>query len=168
MEAPQAARACEPVLRSTAVELTLNGRPLRRVVAAGESLMSLVRGVGMNGVKHGCETGECGACCVLVDGRPVASCMSLAVAADGRRLETVDGLGEPARLHPVQRAFVETGAVQCGYCIPALELCARALLEGLPQPDEAEVRDALSGCLCRCTGYVKPVEAVLRAAAEPT
>jgi aerobic-type carbon monoxide dehydrogenase small subunit (CoxS/CutS family)/CO/xanthine dehydrogenase FAD-binding subunit len=168
MEAPLPARACEPPLASVLLELTLNGRPLRRVVPAGTTLMELLRSAGMLGVKHGCETGECGACCVLVDGRPVASCLSLALGADGRALETIEGLGEPERLHPVQRAFVETGAVQCGYCTPALELCAKALLEALPQPGEAEVRDALSGCLCRCTGYLKPVQAVLRAAAEPS
>jgi aerobic-type carbon monoxide dehydrogenase small subunit (CoxS/CutS family) len=163
---PRPARPCEQSLASTALDFELNGRPLRRVVSAGTTLMALLRDAGMLGVKHGCETGECGACCVLVDGRPVASCLSLALSADGRKVETVEGLGEPGRLHPVQQAFVDTGAVQCGYCTPALELCAKALLEALPEPRESEVRDALSGCLCRCTGYVKPVEAVLRAAAE--
>jgi aerobic-type carbon monoxide dehydrogenase small subunit (CoxS/CutS family)/CO/xanthine dehydrogenase FAD-binding subunit len=168
MEAPQRPRPCEQPLASAVLELVVNGRPLRQVVSAGTTLMELLRGSGLLGVKHGCETGECGACCVLVDGRPLAACLSLALAADGRAVETVEGLGEPGRLHPVQRAFVETGAIQCGYCTPAMELCAKALLEALPQPVEAEVRDALSGCLCRCTGYRKPVEAVLRAAAEPT
>jgi putative selenate reductase molybdopterin-binding subunit len=117
-------------------------------------------------VKHGCETGECGACAVLLDGRPVSACMTLALRAQGRSVLTVEGLGSAERLHPIQSAFVETGAIQCGFCTPAMELCAKSLLDAIPDPSEAEVRDALAGCLCRCTGYVKPVEAVLRAARQ--
>jgi putative selenate reductase molybdopterin-binding subunit len=115
-------------------------------------------------VKHGCETGECGACTVLVDGLPVASCLTLALRAEGHQVETVESIGTPDALHPLQAAFVETGAIQCGFCTPAMELSARALLDAIPEPTEAEVRDALAGCLCRCTGYLKPVQAVLRAA----
>jgi aerobic-type carbon monoxide dehydrogenase small subunit (CoxS/CutS family) len=101
---------------------------------------------------------------VLLDGVPVCSCIVLACRAEGRQVETVEGMGTPDALHPIQAAFVETGAIQCGYCTPAMELCAKALLDAVPYPDEGEVRDALAGCLCRCTGYVKPVDAVMRAA----
>jgi aerobic-type carbon monoxide dehydrogenase small subunit (CoxS/CutS family) len=101
---------------------------------------------------------------VLLDGRPVPACMMLALRTQGRAVQTVEGLGGADDLHPVQQAFVETGAIQCGYCTPAMELCAKALIDAFPDPSEDEVRDALAGCLCRCTGYVKPVEAVLRAA----
>jgi aerobic-type carbon monoxide dehydrogenase small subunit (CoxS/CutS family) len=100
---------------------------------------------------------------VLLDGLPVCACIVLACRAEGRVVETVEGMGTPDALHPVQAAFVETGAIQCGFCTPAMELCAKALLDAVPRPDEGEVRDALAGCLCRCTGYVKPVQAVLRA-----
>ncbi|HEY8152171.1 MAG TPA: (2Fe-2S)-binding protein, partial [Vicinamibacteria bacterium] len=131
------------------------------------TLLDLLRREGLRGVKHGCETGECGACTVLLDGRPVCSCLTLALRAEGRYVQTVEGLGTPDALHPVQQAFVDTGAIQCGYCTPAMELCAKALLDAVPRPTEADARDALAGCLCRCTGYVKPVEAVMRAAATP-
>jgi aerobic-type carbon monoxide dehydrogenase small subunit (CoxS/CutS family) len=101
-----------------------------------------------------------------VDGLPVCACLVLACRVEGRSVETVEGMGTPDALHPIQAAFVETGAIQCGYCTPAMELCAKALLDAVPDPTEADVRDALAGCLCRCTGYVKPVEAVLRAARQ--
>ncbi|MEW6278476.1 MAG: (2Fe-2S)-binding protein, partial [Candidatus Eremiobacterota bacterium] len=114
--------------------------------------------------KHGCETGECGTCTVLIDGKSINSCIYLAAQAHGRTILTVEGLGTPQDLHPLQQAFVETGAVQCGYCTPAMVLAAHELLTQNPDPTEADVRDALSGQLCRCTGYVKPVEAVLLAA----
>ncbi|HJS28234.1 MAG TPA: molybdopterin cofactor-binding domain-containing protein, partial [Anaerolineales bacterium] len=128
---------------------------------------------GYFGVKHGCETGECGACTVLVEGAPQNSCVLLALQAEGKVVETVESLGDhPSQgwktargLHPVQKAFIETGAVQCGYCTPAMVLVAKALLERNPNPTEAQVREALSGVLCRCTGYLKPVQAILRAGA---
>ena len=146
------------------VDLTVNGQPRHAEGEARTSLLDLLRREGFWGVKHGCETGECGACAVLLDGRPVNACMTLALRAHGHAVQTVEGLGGPDSLHPVQQAFVDTGAVQCGYCTPAMELCARALLDAVPDPTEEEVRDALAGCLCRCTGYVKPVQAVLQAA----
>jgi aerobic-type carbon monoxide dehydrogenase small subunit (CoxS/CutS family)/CO/xanthine dehydrogenase FAD-binding subunit len=155
-----------PYFTSGRVEMTVNGQALRVDVEARATLMDTLRRAGLWGVKHGCETGECGSCAVLLDGRPVSSCLTLTLRAQGRSVLTVEGLGTPDRLHPVQRAFVDTGAVQCGYCTPAMELCAKALLDAVPDPTEAEVRDALAGCLCRCTGYVKPVEAVLAAARE--
>jgi xanthine dehydrogenase iron-sulfur cluster and FAD-binding subunit A len=149
---------------SGSLRLVLNGAGAELPVRAGTTLLAALRDAGASGVKHGCETGECGACAVLVDGRPVASCLTLAASVEGRRLITVEGLGGPDALHPVQRAFVESGAIQCGFCSPAMELCAAALLEARPSPAEAEIRDALAGCLCRCTGYVKPVAAVRSAA----
>jgi putative selenate reductase molybdopterin-binding subunit len=146
------------------IQATVNGRPLAAPATAGTTLLEWLRGEGLFGVKHGCETGECGSCAVLLDGRPVSACLTLAAQAHGRAVTTVEGIGSPDRPHPIQHAFVSTGAIQCGFCTPAMELCAVALLEAIPDPTEAEVRDALGGCLCRCTGYVKPVAAVLEAA----
>lgn len=153
-----------PYFTSGRVEMTVNGQTLRPEAEARTTLLDLLRREGFWGVKHGCETGECGACTVLLDGRPVVSCLTLAVRAQGRAVQTVEGLGTPDALHPVQQAFVDAGAVQCGYCTPAMELCAKALLDAVPDPTDGEIREALAGCLCRCTGYVKPVEAVRRAA----
>jgi aerobic-type carbon monoxide dehydrogenase small subunit (CoxS/CutS family) len=153
-----------PYFTSGRVDLVVNGVPQHADVEARSTLLDLLRRQGFWGVKHGCETGECGACAVLLDGRPVAACLTLALRAAGRQALTVEGLGTPERLHPIQSAFVETGAIQCGFCTPAMELCAKALLDSVPDPTEGEVRDALAGCLCRCTGYVKPVQAVLQAA----
>lgn len=162
----QAQRAPTAVAYFTSgrVDLTVNGQPRHAEGEARTTLLELLRREGFWGVKHGCETGECGACAVLLDGRPVSACLTLALRAHGHAVQTVEGLGAPDELHPVQQAFVDTGAIQCGFCTPAMELCARALLDAVPDPTEDEVRDALAGCLCRCTGYVKPVEAVLLAA----
>jgi aerobic-type carbon monoxide dehydrogenase small subunit (CoxS/CutS family)/CO/xanthine dehydrogenase FAD-binding subunit len=146
------------------LSLTLNGRPHEGPVRAGTPLLQWLRDEGLVGAKHGCESGECGACAVLLDGRPVVSCLTLAARAQGRRVDTVEGLGNAASLDPVQQAFVDGGAIQCGYCTPAMELVARSLLDTVKDPSEAEVREVLAGCLCRCTGYVKPVAAVLEAA----
>ncbi len=146
------------------VELECNGRSLGGNIDARTSLLELLRREGVHGVKHGCESGECGACTVLLDGNPTLSCITLALRAAGRSVQTVEALGTPDMLHPLQHAFVDTGAVQCGYCTPAMLLCAKALLDAIPDPTEDEVRDALAGALCRCTGYVKPVQAVLRVA----
>ncbi|MBM4456543.1 MAG: 2Fe-2S iron-sulfur cluster binding domain-containing protein [Chloroflexi bacterium] len=152
---------------------TLNNKPQDWEIAVNETLLAALRRHGVFGVKHGCETGECGACTVLLDGVAVASCTMLAAQAGGRRVTTIEALGEhpeqgwrrTAGLHPLQQAFIETGAIQCGYCTPAQLLAADALLARNPNPSEDEIREALSGVLCRCTGYIKPVEAVLRAAA---
>src|SRR5258707_14313060 len=147
------------------LELRINGMIKSLDVAANESLMTTLRNEGYFSVKHGCETGECGACTVLVDGVPRPSCVMLAAQAGGCTLTTVESLGSAGKLHPLQEAFVDTGAIQCGFCTPGMLLSAQALLKSNPRPSEEEVRDALSGNLCRCTGYVKPVQAVLRAAA---
>jgi len=155
------------------LQLTINEQTIQTQADSGESLLALLRRLGYFGVKHGCETGECGACAVLLDGKPANSCLLLAAQAEGHTIQTIESLGEhpeqgwktTAGLHPLQQAFVETGAVQCGYCTPAQILAASELLERDPNPSEADVRQALSGVLCRCTGYLKPVQAVLRAAA---
>ncbi len=149
------------------IHFTLNGQPKDLDCAPGELLMDALRRSGCWSVKHGCETGECGACSVLFDGSLLPTCVLLAPQADGHSLITVESFdrGPGAPLHPIQQAFAETGAIQCGYCTPAMVLAARMLLDKEPGPTEAQVRDALSGVLCRCTGYLKPVEAILRAAA---
>ncbi len=156
------------------IQLHVNDVLHEVAVAPGETLLKVLRRLGFYSVKHGCETGDCGACAVLLDGRPINSCVFLAAQAVGHRIQTVESLGEPPEqgwkstrgLHPIQQAFVESGAIQCGYCTPAQVLAAQQLLERNPNPSEAEVREALSGVLCRCTGYLKPVQAVLRAAAR--
>src|SRR5438876_6362710 len=147
------------------LELRINGLIKSLEVAPNESMMAVLRKEGYYSVKHGCETGECGACTVLVDGTPRPGCVTLAAQVGGCTLTTVESLGSARKLHPIQEAFVDTGAIQCGFCTPGMILSAHALLKRNPNPTEDEVRDALSGNLCRCTGYVKPVQAILRAAA---
>jgi len=148
------------------IDFTLNGAPRRIDVPAHWTVLDLLRdGAALNGTKYGCGEGVCGTCTVLLDGEPIRSCLVLASRIRGRALLTVEGLdrdGEPDRL---QEAFVRAGAVQCGYCTPGMLLAARALLASNPSPTESEVREALAGNLCRCTGYTKIIEAVLAAAA---
>jgi carbon-monoxide dehydrogenase small subunit len=133
-------------------------------IKPGEMLLDLLRRLGMKSVKEGCRTGECGACTVLLDGKPVRSCLTFAAKIKGHRVTTLEGLGSPANPHPLQEAFLETGAVQCGFCTPGMILVAYDLLSRNPDPTPEEVREAITGNLCRCTGYVKIVEAVLLAA----
>ncbi len=147
------------------LELSINGVIESLDIAPGESLLTLLRREGYYSVKQGCETGECGVCTVLVDGVARPGCVMLAAQAGGCTLTTVESLGSSRHLHPLQQAFIEVGAVQCGFCTPGMLLSATALLKSNPHPTENEVRDALSGNLCRCGGYEKPVQAVLRAAA---
>jgi putative selenate reductase molybdopterin-binding subunit len=155
------------------LSLNINGTVFELDAAPGDSLLKLLRSQGYFGVKHGCETGECGACTVLLDGVPVNSCVFLAAQAGGHKIETIEPIGgHPEQgwkltpgLHPLQTAFVENGAIQCGFCTPAMILVAKELLERIPDPTEEQVREALSGVLCRCTGYLKPVQAILLAAA---
>jgi aerobic-type carbon monoxide dehydrogenase small subunit (CoxS/CutS family) len=146
------------------IHVTVNGEARAWRVEPGDLLLDVLRREGYWGVKRGCETGECGACAVLLDGKPINSCLMFALQADGRTLLTIEGVAHGEDLHPVQEAFLDHGAVQCGYCTPAMVLCAKALLECSPAPTEAEARETLSGVLCRCTGYKKPVEAILAAA----
>ncbi|MHB1638397.1 MAG: molybdopterin-dependent oxidoreductase [Candidatus Dormibacteria bacterium] len=147
------------------VSCELNGSAVDLEVAPNTSLLKALRACGLASVKHGCETGECGVCTVLVDGVPRVTCVMLAAQAEGRRLATVESLGRSTALTAVQQALADNGSVQCGFCIPGMVLAATALLARQPDPSEAEVRDALSGSLCRCTGYLKPVQAILTAAA---
>jgi carbon-monoxide dehydrogenase small subunit len=148
------------------IELRVNGEPREADVWPGESLLFALREqIGLPGSKNACEQGECGSCSVLLDGSLVCACLVLAVQADGHEVVTVEGLGADGALHPVQAAFVEAGAVQCGFCTPGLVVAAAALLEESPTPSDDEMREALSGNLCRCTGYQKIFDAV-RVAAE--
>lgn len=146
------------------IQITLNGQIKQLDCAPNETLLAALRGAGYGSVKHGCEDGACGACTVLLDGKPVASCVMLAAQAERHFVVTLESLAVTNELHPLQQAFIETGAIQCGYCTPAMILATKALLEENPNPTEAQARDALSGVLCRCTGYEKPIQAVLRAA----
>jgi carbon-monoxide dehydrogenase small subunit len=149
------------------IALELNGEPVEVAFAPHKTLLEVVReDLGLTGTKHGCELGECGTCTVLVDGQPVLSCLVLGLACEGRRVKTVEGMAEGGRLHPLQEAFAELGAAQCGYCTPAFLLAAEALLAEQPSPSRDEIKLALSGNLCRCTGYLKIYEAVELAAAR--
>jgi aerobic-type carbon monoxide dehydrogenase small subunit (CoxS/CutS family) len=154
---------------ATLLELTVDGVDLATSVSdPGRTLLRVLRDdLGRTGTKEGCDDSECGACMVLVDGRPVNSCSYLALQAAGRRISTVEGLARAdGGLHPLQRAFLEGGGIQCGFCTPGMLVSAAALLDANPDPSEDEIRDALAGNLCRCTGYQPIVRAVQRAAAE--
>ena len=141
----------------------VNGERHELAFAPHKTLLELLReDLGLTGTKHGCELGECGTCTVLVDGVPILSCLALAMAYAGRSIETVEGMAQGAALHPLQEAFAELGAAQCGYCTPGFLLAAKALLDANPHPTRDEIKDALSGNLCRCTGYLKIYEAVER------
>jgi aerobic carbon-monoxide dehydrogenase small subunit len=147
------------------VELTVNGERLEADVWAGESLLYVLRErLGLPGSKNACEQGECGSCSVLLDGKLACACLVLAAQADGHELVTVEGLSEDGELHPVQAAFAETGAVQCGFCTPGFVVATADLLARVPSPTDDEIREALSGNLCRCTGYAKIFDAVRLAA----
>jgi carbon-monoxide dehydrogenase small subunit len=147
------------------VRLTVNGEPREAEVWEGESLLFALRErLGLPGSKNACEQGECGSCSVLLDGRLVCSCLVLAAQADGHDVVSVEGLAEDGRLHRVQEAFAETGAVQCGFCTPGFVVAAADLLEHNAAPSDDEIREALSGNLCRCTGYAKIFDAVRLAA----
>ncbi|MBN1826197.1 MAG: (2Fe-2S)-binding protein [Candidatus Eisenbacteria bacterium] len=146
------------------LHLTVNGDPVVFRIEPGDRLAGVLRREGYLGVKIGCGTGDCGSCTVLLNGDPVVSCLFLAAQAEGAEVTTVEGLARDGDLHPLQEAFLNEGAAQCGFCTPGILLTAKALLDRNPDPTEAEVRGALSGNLCRCTGYVNIVRAVLVAA----
>jgi len=147
------------------VQLFVNGREHEVAVPANRTLLELLReDLGLTGTKHGCGEGDCGACVVLLDGVAVNACLVLALEAAGGRVTTIEGLAVGRELHPLQQAFLEAGAVQCGFCTPGMILVAKSLLDRSPTPSEQEVRLAISGNLCRCTGYQKIVEAILLAA----
>ena len=148
------------------VGLTINGEAVETAFEPHKTLLEVLReDLALTGTKHGCELGECGTCAVLLDGKPVLSCLVLGVECEGRRVETVEGMAGPAGLHPLQKAFADLGAAQCGYCTPGFLLTAQALLAENPKPSLPQIREALAGNLCRCTGYVKIFEAVELAAA---
>ncbi len=147
------------------VRFTLNGKPVKYEVEPSATLLRALRAEGVTSVKRGCEEGECGTCTVLLDGTPVKSCLILALEVEGRSVTTAEGLlGPNGELHPVQRAFVEEGGIQCGFCTPAMVLTAYALLRDNPCPTEDQIKEAISGNLCRCTGYAGIIRAVKRAA----
>ncbi|MBW1803555.1 MAG: (2Fe-2S)-binding protein [Deltaproteobacteria bacterium] len=147
---------------------TVNGLSHEELIESNMTLLELLRDkLGMTGTKQGCAaSGNCGACTVLVDGQPILSCLTLASRVKGRQITTIEGLAEKGNLHPLQEAFIERGAIQCGYCTPGMILSAKALLDETPNPTETEVKEGLAGNLCRCTGYVKIIEAVMAASVD--
>jgi carbon-monoxide dehydrogenase small subunit len=153
--------------QKTHIEFTLNGERTEVAFAPHKTLLEVLReDLNLTGTKHGCELGECGTCTVLVDGRSILSCLMLGVDAEDRSVETIEGMASEAGLHPLQETFADTGAAQCGYCTPGFLLVARELLEANPRPSRDEIKEALAGNLCRCTGYIKIYEAVELAAAR--
>src|SRR5947208_10965492 len=149
------------------IALTVNDEVHEALVPVHKTLLEVLReDLALTGTKHGCELGECGTCTVLVDGRSILSCLFLGLDAEGREVTTIEGMAEGGQLHPLQDTFADLGAAQCGYCSPGFLLAAKELLEKKPKPSRDEIREALSGNLCRCTGYIKIYEAVELAAAR--
>jgi carbon-monoxide dehydrogenase small subunit len=149
------------------VALQLNGEAVELEIKPNRTLLELLReDLALTGTKEGCGIGECGSCTVLLDGWPIRSCLALAVEVRGREVTTIEGLAKGARLHPLQESFIRNGAIQCGFCIPGMLLAAKALLDERPHPTEQEVRAAIAGNLCRCTGYVKIIDAILAASED--
>lgn len=147
--------------------MVVNGEPTHVAFAPHKTLLEVLReDLGLTGTKHGCELGECGTCAVLVDGQPVLSCLILGLACEGKHIETIEGMADGASLHPLQETFADLGAAQCGYCTPGFLLAAKALLEDNRSPTRRDIKEALAGNLCRCTGYLKIYEAVELAAAR--
>jgi len=146
------------------IEFTLNGSPIKLEVKPNETLLDLLRyRLKLTGSKRGCNRGECGACTVLMNSKPVASCLILALKADGKDVLTIEGLGSPGMLHPLQEAFIINNTVQCGFCTPGIIMSAKALLDENPNPSREDIQEAISGNLCRCTGYLPIMEAILEA-----
>lgn len=149
------------------IELKVNGELYEVAINPWQTLLDVLRThVGLTGVKEGCGNGDCGACTVILGGKPVVSCLTLAVEAQGKDILTIEGLARDGHLHPLQSAFIKQGAVQCGFCTPGMLLSAKALLDENPKPTEVEVRKSIAGNLCRCTGYTKIVEAILAVSRE--
>lgn len=149
------------------IRLIVNEEPYEVMIKPSETLLEVLKNkLGLTGAKHACDTGKCGACTVLIDGKPVRSCLTLAISVRDREITTIEGLAKGEELHPLQRAFIEHGAVQCGFCTPGMILFTKSFLEENPEPQEEEIRKALSGNICRCTGYVKIIEAIQAAAKE--
>lgn len=149
------------------ITLKINGESYEARVKPSETLLEVLRDkLGLTGTKEGCDTGKCGACTVLIEGKAVRSCLTLAIAARDKEITTIEGLAHGKELHPIQQAFVEHGALQCGFCTPGMIMISKAFLEENPDPTEKEIREALVGNICRCTGYVKIVEAIQASAKE--
>jgi len=147
------------------IEFTINGEKRKLAVNTKDLLLDVIRkDLGLTGTKYACGTGECGACTILMEEKPVLSCLMLAVMADKKNITTIEGIGTDKNPHPLQEAFVQAGAVQCGYCTPGMVLSAKALLDKNPNPTEVDIKRAIGGHLCRCTGYVKIIEAIQLAA----
>ncbi len=147
------------------ISLTVNGNKVEAEIDQNTTLLSFIRDeLGLMGTKEGCGTGDCGACTVLINGLATKSCIYLAVDAHGKEIVTIEGLSKDGMLHPVQQAFVDEGAVQCGFCIPGMILSAKALLDENPDPSEEEIKKGIAGNLCRCTGYVRIIKAIKKAA----
>ncbi len=143
------------------ITLMVNEEPYEVLIKPSETLMHVLREkLGLTGAKHGCDTGKCGACTVLIDGKLVRSCLTFAISVQNREITTIEGLVKNGDLHPIQKAFIKHGAVQCGFCTPGMILLTKAFLEENPRPTEDEIRKALSANICRCTGYVKIIEAI--------
>jgi carbon-monoxide dehydrogenase small subunit len=153
-------------MRRIPVQFTVNGREVRGEFPAHRTLLHALRELGFTEVKNGCEKGDCGACAVLLDGQAVNSCLVLAVQAQGREVTTVRALGTANNLHPLQKNFIEQGAIQCGFCTPGMLLSAKSLLDKNPSPTREEIQVAISGNLCRCTGYTRIIDAIEATAAE--
>ncbi len=149
------------------INITVNGRSYEKPISSNQTLLDFLRhDLGLTGTKKGCEVGDCGSCIVLLNGRPVNSCLVLAVQAHGKEVVTIEGLATGEGLHPLQEAFIREGAIQCGFCTPGMILSAKHLLDKNPQPSELEIREAISGNLCRCTGYQKIIEAISSVSAQ--
>jgi aerobic-type carbon monoxide dehydrogenase small subunit (CoxS/CutS family) len=156
-----------PIADKVAVRLRVNGEEMAVMVPPYKTLLEVLReDLGLTGTKHGCELGECSTCGVLVDGKPYLSCLAMPLDLEGREIVTVEGMAKGSQPHPLQVAFAELGAAQCGYCTPAMLLTAKALLDRDPNPSREAIKDALAGVLCRCTGYLKIFEAVELAASR--
>jgi len=163
LEAAPRGRRC--VVLKQVIKLTVDGETSELLIEPQRTLLEVLReNLELTGTKEGCGLGDCGACTVIMDGKPVLSCLTLAVEAQGKNILTIEGLAQGGKLHPVQQAFVDHGAVQCGFCTSGVILAGKAFLDENPNPTEEEVRQAVAGHLCRCTGYTKIVEAVLAAA----
>jgi aerobic carbon-monoxide dehydrogenase small subunit len=150
------------------VKLTVNGEVYELLIAPNRTLLDVLRDdLGLTGSKKGCDSGECGACTVLLDGLPILACITLACEVEGKKIDTIEGLAKGGRISPLQKAFIEHGAIQCGFCTPGMVLSASALLRNSPAPTVEEIKRSISGNLCRCTGYLKIVEAIHSAAQQP-
>ena len=154
-------------MKSKTITVTVNDEKYTRDVAVSRTLLEFIReDLGLTGAKEGCNEGECGACTVILDGKAISSCMYLAVDADGKSVVTIEGLASGGKLHPLQQAFIDEGAVQCGFCTPGMVLTAKAILDEVPNPSEDEIRKMMEGNLCRCTGYNRIIDEVKKVADE--